>query len=274
MSGSRQGSGFRCTLTGDRTKVPGPRRVPDAMGTPPPELELDVAKRLAHLFRASPDSVSRKLRGFPKYVPREPLGRFLALYELFKLAQPVKGAVVECGVYRGFSLLTWAKVASVLEPEHVTRRIYGFDSFAGFPAVSDRDRGLGPDPAVGDMAADVQAELAALLEAYDADRPHGHVPKVELVPGDMVQTIPAFVQRHPHLVVALLFLDCDLYEPTRAALEHFVPRMPRGAVLAFDELDRPAWPGETLAALETIGLRSLRLRHLPWEPHLSYAVLD
>jgi Macrocin-O-methyltransferase (TylF) len=239
-----------------------------------PEVGEDAAKRLAHLFRDSPDSVSRKLRAFPKYVPREAVGRFLALYELFRRIRRVKGSIVECGVYRGFSLLTWAKVASVLEPENVTRRIYGFDSFAGFPAVTDKDRAATAAPAVGDMAAAAQAELAALIAAYDADRPLGQIAKVELVPGEMTRTIPEFLARHPHLVVSLLFIDCDLYEPTRAALTHFVPRMPRGAVLAFDELDRPAWPGETLAVLETIGLRGLRLRRLDWEPHLSYAVLE
>jgi hypothetical protein len=38
-----------------------------------------------------------------------------------------------------------------------------------------------------------------------------------------------------------------LIEPTLAALQPFVPRMPRDAVIAFDELNRPEWPGETLA---------------------------
>ena len=58
---------------------------------------------------------------------------------------------------------------------------------------------------------------------------------------------PEFVEENQHLVVSMLFLDMDLYEPTLAALKHFVPRMPKGSVLAFDELDNPIWPGETLA---------------------------
>ena len=45
--------------------------------------------------------------------------------------------------------------------------------------------------------------------------------------------------------MSLLFIDCDLYEPTRAALRAFLPRMPKGAIVAFDELDNPIWPGET-----------------------------
>lgn len=233
-----------------------------------------VGKRLARLFEHGPGSVEKRLKDFPKYVRREPLRRFLTLYELFRLALPVKGSVVECGVYRGFSLMTWAHLASILEPENEARRIYGFDTFAGFPAVHDRDQSGFKQPDVGELAADAHEELLALLREHDRDRPCGDVPRVELIRGDMVATIPAFLAERRHLVVSLLFVDCDLYEPTRVALEHFVPRMPKGALLAFDELDKPIWPGETLALLDTLGLRGLRLQRLPLDPHISYALLD
>ena len=35
----------------------------------------------------------------------------------------------------------------------------------------------------------------------------------------------------------------------------------------------PIWPGETLAALDTVGLRSLKLQRLPWDPYIGYAIL-
>ena len=102
----------------------------------------------------------------------------------------------------------------------------------------------------------------------------GHVDKVHLVKGDAVQTIPAFVKDHGHLVVSLLFMDFDLYEPTRVALEHFVPRMPKGAVLAFDELDNPLWPGETMALLETVGIGRFRWERFGFDPYIAFAVMD
>lgn len=89
-----------------------------------------------------------------------------------------------------------------------------------------------------------------------------------------MQTIPSFVGDHPHLLVSLLFMDFDLYEPTRVALEHFVPRMPRGAILAFDELDNPMWPGETQAVLEGLSLRNLRLQRLEWDPYIAFAAIE
>ena len=152
--------------------------------------------------------------------------------------------------------------------------MYGFDTFAGFPSVSGADVSPHASPEKGGLAANSYEELIELTKEYDRDRFLGHMSKVELVRGDMTQTIPAFVGSHPHLVVSLLFLDSDLYEPTAAALEHFVPRMPKGAVLAFDELDNPIWPGETRAVLERVGLRTLRLQRLAWDPYIAYAVLE
>ncbi len=170
--------------------------------------------------------------------------------------------------------MAWANFSTILEPRNLTRRIYGFDSFDGFPAVGPEDRGEIRAARPGDLRADCLDELTQLIAAYDLNRPLGHVPKVELIPGDAVATIPAMIERKPHLVVSLLFLDFDLYEPTKVALRHFVPRMPRGAIIAFDELDNPAWPGETLAALEVIGLRKLRLERLDFDPYIGFAVID
>jgi len=237
-------------------------------------IEHEVGKNIERIFLECPDPVEVRLENFTKYVRRQHLKRFLAMYEVMKLALPVKGSIVECGVYRGFGLMGWAKLSAILEPENLTRRIYGFDTFEGFPAVSKQDAGAGESPGKGDLRADCYEELLKLVKEYDADRFLGHLPKVELVRGDIAQTVPAFLEAHPHLVVSLLFLDCDLYEPTKVALEHFVTRMPKGAVLAFDELDNPLWPGETLAALEAVGLRTLRLRRLDWDPYIAYAVLE
>ena len=235
--------------------------------------EQEAGAKLAQIFEACPDPVETRLENFPKYVRRQHLKRFLAMYEVFKLALPVKGSVVDCGVFRGFSLMSWAKLSAMLEPENLTRRIYGFDSFEGFPSVSERDRNRTAVPTRGGLAGSSYEELQALIAEFDKDRFLGHVDKVHLVKGDVCETIPRFVAEHQHLVVSLLYIDLDLFEPTRAALTHFVPRMPKGAVLAFDELDNPQWPGETLALLEGVGVRKLELRRFEWDPYIAYAIL-
>lgn len=236
-------------------------------------IEQDVGRNIERIFAACPDPIEVRLENFPKYVRRQQLKRFLALYELFKLVLPVKGSVIDCGVFRGFSLMSWAKLSALLEPENLTRRVYGFDSFAGFTSVSEHDQNVVTPIAVGDLRADSYGELQELIAEYDRDRFLGHIDKVHLVRGDVTETIPQFVRDHPHLIVSLLFIDLDVYEPTKVALEHFLPRMPRGAVVAFDELDNPQWPGETLAAIEKAGLSRLELRRFEWDPYIAYAVL-
>jgi hypothetical protein len=236
--------------------------------------ERESQEALARLFEENPDSTTEKLASFSKYARRQDITAFLARYEVFKLALPVKGSIVECGVFRGAGLMTWAKLSSVLEPGNMMRRIYGFDTFDGFPTVGGKDQTRVRDTQEGELRSDSYGELLELIEAFDGDRFLGHVPKVQLVKGDGVETIPLFVEENPHLVVSLLFLDFDLYEPTRVALQHFLPRMPKGAVLAFDELDNPAWPGETLAMLDEVGAGRIQIRRHDFDPYIGFAVLD
>jgi hypothetical protein len=238
------------------------------------EVEREVGKSLENIFVNCSDSIEAKLENFPKYVRRQHLKRFLAMYELFKLILPVKGSIVECGVFRGFSLMSWAKLSSILEPENLTRRIYGFDSFNGFPSVSNNDRTGSGIAEVGDFQTSSYDELIELLRVYDQDRFLGHIPKVQLIRGDASKTIPEFVQQNRHLLVSMLFIDLDLYEPTKAALEHILPRMPKGSIVAFDELDNPIWPGETEALLEKMQLNRLRIQRFDWDPYIGFAVLE
>ena len=236
--------------------------------------EEDVGKNIERIFLESIDSVEIKLENFPKYVRRQHLKRFLAMYEIFKLVLPVKGSVIDCGIYRGFSLMAWAKLSTILEPENLTRRIYGFDTFEGFTAIHEKDANRIAAPERGGLCARSYDELEALIAEYDRDRFLDHLQKVYVLPGDACQTIPQFIAENSHLVVSLLFLDFDLYKPTQVALEHFLPRMPKGAVIAFDELDNPMWPGETQALLDSVGINHFELRHIEWDPYIGYAILE
>jgi hypothetical protein len=238
------------------------------------EAEQQVGPNIERIFNTCPDSVEIKLENFPKYVRRQHLKRFLALYEIFKLILPVKGSIIECGVFKGFGLMSWAKLSTMLEPENLTRRIYGFDTFAGFPSYSDKDVNPIAVPERGALYANSYEELQDLTKEYDRDRFLGHVDKIHLIKGDVIETIPRFIVEHPHVLVSLLFLDLDLFEPTKVAIEHFLPRMPRGAVIAFDELDNPMWPGETLGLLDSVGVGQLKIQRIEWDPYIGYAILD
>ena len=226
-------------------------------------------------FDSNPTSWETKIENFPKYVRRQNMTRFLALYEIFKRTINVKGSVIECGVNHGFGVMTWAKLSAILEPVNLMRRVYGFDTFEGFPGLSEADMSAASSHVkTGDLAADSFEELNELISVFDSTRFLGHVNKVNLIKGDATKTMPQFVKDNPHVVVSLLFLDFDIYEPTKVALETFLPRMPAGAIIAFDELDNPLWPGETLAMLETHAKRRLKIERLDFDPYIGFAVLD
>jgi hypothetical protein len=241
--------------------------------------DIDARRALEAYFTASPGTATEKLENFAKYVPRQNLARFIARYELFKLIQDVQGSIVECGVLFGGGLMSFAKLSTILEPYNFQRRIIGFDSFTGFPDISPADlRGLPERKSEhlrphGFSAEPAYADIIDAIELYDMSRFLAHFPKVEVVQGDFEETGPRYLEDHPHLVVSCLYLDFDIYEPTRRALELFVPRIPKGGIVVFDELNEEAFPGETIAVMDVLSLNTLRVRRFEFEPRISYAVI-
>jgi len=238
------------------------------------QAEKEVGKKLGEIFQSCPDPLEIKLDNFTKYIRRQKLTRLLSLYEIFKRILPVKGSIVECGVYKGFSLMAWANFSAVLEPANLTRRIYGFDTFEGFPQIASQDANKVMTPEPGQLSSNSFTELTELIKVYDSNRFLGHVNKVNLIHGDITKTVPDFISKNQHLMVSLLFLDLDLYDSTKVAIENFYPRMPKGAIIAFDELDNPIWPGETTALLETIGINRLKIERIEFDPYIGFAAIE
>lgn len=239
--------------------------------------EVDYRGGLEALFSSARGSQVEKLENFACYVPRQSMARFLCLSEIFKMVLNVQGDVMECGVNWGGGLMTFAQLSAILEPVNLQRRIVGFDTFNGFEAVSPQDEHATIQTAerrAGGYKAESLDDLQRTVALFDSNRFIGHIQKVELVAGDVAKTVPAYLEREPQTVVSLLHLDLDLYEPTKVCIEHFLPRMPKGAVIIFDELNNRTWPGETMAVMETIGLARLRIQRLTYEPHVSYAVIE
>ena len=237
--------------------------------------DLDYVSRVEEYFKASQGTVSEKLENFPKYSSRQSLTRFLDRYEMFKQILNVQGSIIECGVLLGGGLMSFAHFSSILEPVNLQRKIIGIDTFSGFPNVSARDtKGKSQFAKKGGYNANSYEDLKKCIELYDSNRFINHIPKMELVKGDATKTIPKYIKDNPHLVISLLYLDFDLYKPTKVALENFVPRMPKGAIIGFDEINVKAWPGETEAVLETFGISKLRIKRSSFSSVSCYAVLE
>lgn len=238
--------------------------------------DLNQFKAIEDLFKKGKIDLIEKIEAFTKYVSRQSIAKFLTKYEIFKKILHVNGSIIECGVLYGAGLLAWAKLSSILEPVNHTRKIIGFDTFKGFPKLHEKDTKTGVSQHLkkqglkGFLYKDVQEAV----KVYNINRFLNHIPKVELIKGDICKTAKEYVEKNPHLVVSLLYLDVDLYSPTKEALKIFVPRMPKGAIIAFDELNAKIFPGETIAVNEVLGLKNLRIKRFTFDSYISYVVLE
>lgn len=177
--------------------------------------------------------------------------KLLAHYELYRSIIDLPGHVVECGVFKGASLIRFLTFREILESPF-SRKVIGFDAFGTFPQQERSD----------DRAFIREFESAAGigLKADDLIRIFNDkgFQNYELVAGDILETVPAYLVQHPELRVALLHIDVDVYKPTLASLEHLYDRVVPGGLVVFDDYGIVA--GETDAVDEFFATREQPIR--------------
>lgn len=202
---------------------------------------------------------------------RQSLSRILYHDFLYQKIVNVPGVICEFGVQWGATLAQLINLRGIHEPFNHSRKVYGFDTFEGFPEVSDEDGGFSER---GDYATSVEYEstLEKILLIHESFSPLAHIKKFELIKGDASQTIGPWLEMNPHAVISLALFDMDVYKPTRDVLEKILPRLTKGSVLVFDELNSKHFPGETTAVNEVLGLNNIALRRHPHQPYCAWAV--
>lgn len=200
------------------------------------------------------------------------------IVEIYKKIIGVQGVVMEFGCRYGSNLATWINLRGTYEPHNVARKIIGFDTFAGLTGVDKTVDGEHVDASEGSYAVphgeQYQAILRDVLALHSSLTGVSKERSFDLVVGDVRETVPAYFEENPQTVIALAVLDLDLYHPTVACLEAIKERMPKGSVLAFDELNYKKWPGETQAMMEVFGTNNLRLQKLPFNHHQTFCVVE
>jgi len=192
----------------------------------------------------------------------------LSRIELFKMVQDIPGAIIECGVYKGNSLMLYMQLSMILEPYAINRSIIGFDTFSGFASIDAEED---PSDINENMFSDTDESIIQdMIDANDLVRPVNRIPRCEIIKGDIMETVPAFPKTRPDLVVAMLILDTDLYSSTKVALETFLPFMPKGAIVVLDEVAYRNFPGETSALREVLDLNKVELKRLPFDSCVGY----
>lgn len=174
----------------------------------------------------------------------------------------VPGSLVECGVWRGGSVL--AMLRTLVSLGVTDRDVHLFDTFDRMPAPGDQDVDLEGVPARSyhaqfDSGADYDhsydylpfetVRQLLLGTGYPAERLHFVVGMVE-------DTVPAQAPAE----IALLRLDTDYYASTRHELEHLAPRVSPGGILIVDDYGH--WRGSRQATDEYLAARKAAGDHL------------
>ena len=231
-------------------------------------LDSDVEGAIARHCAEYDISPLDAVKHFAVLARRQSLKRFFAHIELFKMSLEVPGDVAELGVFRGLGLFTWANLLEAYAVGDRTKVVWGFDNWTGFSGFSPQDGK--EDDNSGKVTGGFNPgryfeELKAAIDIFDSDRFIPFKPRIKLVEGDIEKTVPAFVVDHPGVRFSFVHFDCDLYKPTKVALEAVWDRVSRGGVVLFDEYAISDWPGETAAVDEFFRDKpGIQLKTLTW----------
>ena len=168
------------------------------------------------------------------------VGKLIAHYELYKKALKLPGVIIECGVFKGASFTRLAIFRELFESSG-TRKIIGFDTFNVFPEstyIEDKSKLASFIGEAGNKSISKE-QLEQVLD----NKQCGNM--IELIEGDILETVPDYIDKHPELKIALLHLDVDIYEPSKCSLQYFYARLVKGGILILD--DYGIFPGATKA---------------------------
>lgn len=237
--------------------------------------ELANRDGLTNLYKQSPIPENERVTNSALFVKRQELSKILFLNHIYQKIIDTHGIIIEFGVRWGQNLVTLNNLRGIYEPYNYGRKLVGFDTFEGFVNVDELD---GKHSIIKNGAFSVTKNyeefLTQLLNAHHNESPLNHIQKNTLYKGDAVIEFEKYLKVHPETIVSFAYFDFDIYHPTKECLTMLLPTMPKGAIIGFDELLDPQFPGETIAFKEIFKLRNCKLYKNPFGGIQSYIILE
>jgi hypothetical protein len=201
---------------------------------------------------------------FYKSSSKDRINKLLAHYELYKKIVNLPGEIIECGVFKGNSLIRLATFRDALETPY-SRKIIGFDIFGKFPSTE-----YAPDKKYLDKFIESAGEESISIDDLENVFKNKNIENFELIKGDILKTVPDYKAKNPHTKIALLHIDTDVYEPAKVILDYFYDLLVPGGIIMFD--DYGTFPGETKAADELMEKNGLIINKLSFYKTPSYII--
>lgn len=191
---------------------------------------------------------------------RGALERYLYFTDMIERVRHVDGDIVECGVSIGHGALLFTLLSDYFGRPRI---YYGFDSFEGFPDPVAKDE-ITPIKGKDFWASPPDTVLKVLRDGRVPDETIRD--RIRLVKGWFDNTLVNYEGK-----IALLHLDCDLYESYRVSLDALFSKVQPGGVIMFDEYGDTRWPGATKAIDEFFEDKPERIQPHPkcaWKYHV------
>ncbi|WP_371378275.1 hypothetical protein [Sporomusa aerivorans] len=212
------------------------------------------------------------------YINRQTLSRIIYMNELYQKILDVPGVIMEFGVRWGTNLALFENFRGMYEPYRNNRKVIGFDTFSGYPDVSESDinksNAAFMKKGAYDMPDNYEEILDYILRYHEKESPISHIKKYEIVKGDVCNTLCEYLENNPHTMIALAYFDINLYEPAKECLKRILPHMAKGSIIGFDELNYSGFPGETIALKEVLGLPNVRIHASRTFPSCSFMYIE
>ena len=237
--------------------------------------EITQRDKFYELFTKAPIPKEELLSNLALFMKRQDLSSILFMVELYKQIVNTHGVMMEFGVRWGRNLALYESLRGIFEPFNHNRKIIGFDTFEGFPAIDAKD---GESSIIQEGAYNVtenyEEYLQEILNYHENESPIANIKKYELRKGDASIEIEKYLNENPQTIIAYAYFDFDIYLPTKKCLEAIKPHLTKGSVLGFDELNHFDYPGETIALKEVFGLDKYSIKRSPFSPTQSYIVIE
>jgi hypothetical protein len=237
--------------------------------------EQSKRQHLFELYKKNPLPDNEVLSNVGLFLKRQDFTRQVFFDRIYQQLLPVHGVIMEFGVRWGQNLVTLNNLRGIYEPYNYSRKIIGFDSFAGFPKVDTKD---GTHEIIKEGAFSVtenyEEYLNQLLDYHETESPLSHIKKNFLIKGDAIVSLTNYLDAHPETIIAFAYFDFDIYQPTVKCLELIKNYVTKGTIIGFDELNDPQFPGETTALREAWGTANISLKRYSFCGIQSYFIVE
>ena len=204
------------------------------------------------------------------FASRQLVTEIVTRIKIFEKILDVQGDIIECGTFQGNNLMLFAHLSSIFEPYSFNRKIYGFDTFEGFKSISKYDPKDINENTFSNTNLNI---LKKAINLFDLNRSVGHINKINIIKGDATKTIPNFYKKNKNLLISLLYIDFDIFEPTKTALDVFASSVVKGGIIVFDQINYDKFSGESLAFKNYFKSNKYKLKKFNHDPFIGYIIM-